>query len=139
MKCTSIQWKITMKYPGIHLKNRNERHWVSNEKPQWNALGIQWKIAMKYPGIHLKNPNEMHWVSNEKPQWNALAIQWKIAMKCTGYVMKGTMYLLKNRQGDGLTDLWNAPREFLIFYEKSQAILWLKDLGSYIEMPFIQF
>ena len=41
-------------------------------------------------------------------------------MKCTGYVMKGTTYLLKNHHWDDLTDLWNASREFLIFYEKSQ-------------------
>ena len=88
-----------MKCTGYLMKNHNEMHWVSNEKPQWNALGIQWKITVKYPGIHIK-----------------------IAMKCTGYVMQGTMYLLKNHHWDGLTDLWNAYKEFLIFYEKSQAI-----------------
>ena len=36
--------------------------------------------------------------------------------------MKGTTYLLKNRHWDDLTDLWNASREFLIFYEKPQVM-----------------
>ena len=36
--------------------------------------------------------------------------------------MKGTTYLWKNHHWDDLTDLWNAFREFLIFYEKSQVM-----------------
>ena len=104
------------------MTDHNEMHSVSNEKSQWNTQEYIWKIAMKGTGYVMKNRNEMHWVCNEKPQWNALGIQWKIPMKYPGYVMKGTMYLLKNHYWDGLTDLWNASREFFIFYEKLQAI-----------------
>ena len=42
-----------MKYPGIHLKNRNEMRWVCNEKPQQNALGTVLYPPRVIPcGIH---------------------------------------------------------------------------------------
>ena len=45
-----------MKYPGKHLKNRNEMHWVYNENHN------------EMPGYVMKNHNEMWRVCNEKPQ-----------------------------------------------------------------------
>ena len=107
---------------GYVWKFCNKMLWVSVEKSQWNTQGYMWKPTMKCAGYVMKNCNEMHWISNGKSQWNTQGYIWKIAMKCTGYVMKGTMYLLKNCHWDGLTELWNASREFLTFYEKSQAI-----------------
>jgi hypothetical protein len=49
-----------MKYPGMHLKSRNEIPWDTFE----NTLAYISKVAMKYPGLHLKIP----WHTFEKLQ-----------------------------------------------------------------------
>jgi heme/copper-type cytochrome/quinol oxidase subunit 2 len=80
-------WKITMRYPGIHLKNHNEMPRDIIEKSQWNTLGYNWNFTMKCPGIQLKNCNEIPRDTSEISQWKTQGYNWKITQwNVQGYI-----------------------------------------------------